>query len=162
MARVTSRSCRGCGATAKLPGPAPPGAIPEGWASVAGATYCAACVADAPTVNVAQRMADAATAAVAEACVSDPGLRKEMEHIRATHQPGSPEFVRMVRGAVEATCRSGAESMPATIRSLFNDVLACVSWVRVAERVAKAATSAPMSQPSDPVPVKNGTDPFSL
>ena len=162
MARVTARTCKGCGMVAKLSGPAPPGALPEGWAIVAGAAYCAACSGDAPTVNVAQRMADAATSAVSEACVADPGLRAEMEHIRATHPPNSPEFVRLVRAAVEAACRAGSESMPAPIRSLFNDVLACVAWVRVAERVSKAATSAPMSQPSDPVPAKNGTDPFSL
>lgn len=126
-----------------------------------GAAYCGACSADAPTVGVAQRLADAATAAVADACVSDPGLRAEMDHIRATQQPG-PEFVRLVRAAVEATCRSGSESMPASIRSLFSDVLACVSWPRVAERVSKAATSSPMTAPPDPVPAKNGSDPFSL
>lgn len=162
MSRVTSRVCKGCGAKEKLPGPAPPGAIPEGWATVGGAAYCTACVADAPTVGVAQRMSDAATSAVAEACVSDPGLRTEMEHIRATHQPGSSDFVRLVRAAVESTCRAGSESMPSAIRSLFGDVLACVSWVRVAERVAKSGTSGPMSAQSAPVPEKNGSDPFSF
>lgn len=160
MSTVTSRVCKGCGAKTKLPGPAPPGAIPEGWATIGGAAYCTACVAvaGAPTVGVAQRMSDAATSAVTEACVSDPGLRAEMEHIRVTHRPGSPEFVRLVRAAVESVCRSGSESMPAAIRSLFVDVLACVSWVRVAERIAKAGTSAP----SAPVPEKSGSDPFSL
>lgn len=158
MSRVTSRSCKGCGMTAKLPGPAPPGALPVGWACVSGSTYCVSCVAGAPTVDLAQRMADAATSAVSEACISDPALRAEMDRLRATHQPGSPEFVRLVRSAVETACRGGAEAIPAPIRALLHDVLACVSWLRVAERVGKAGGGTV----EDPKPASPGSDPFSL
>ena len=103
-------------------------------------------------------MGAATTAAVIEACSSDPRLRAAMEQVRATQRPGSPEFIRLVRGAVEAACADCAESLPAPIRMLFSDVLACVVWVRVAEHVARRATPPfPKAPPPD-----DGTDPFSL
>lgn len=150
--------CRGCGKKEKMAGRVPPGAIPEGWATVSGSAYCVACSNDAPLLNLSQRMADSATSAVIEAVATDPGLRAAMDKARATETPGSPEFIRLVRVSVEAACANGAESLPGPIRALFNDVLACVSWLRVAAHVGSSGTSAPVA----PAPTRGDTDPFAL
>lgn len=162
MARVT---CKGCRTTAKMER-APPGALPEGWLTRSGAAYCTACSADVPVLQLSQRMSEAATAAAIEACLQDATLRSVLDGVRNGSAPyGSPEFIRLVRQAVETACIQGSETLPAAFRSLFNDVLACVSWVQVADRVARSGASASLA--SDPgrkqdKPTPNGSDPFSL
>ncbi len=150
--------CKGCGSKAKLVR-APPGSLPEGWVTSSGAAYCAQCSGDVPVLHLSQRMAEAATAAVIEACSQDPALRASLDTVRASQQPGSPEFIQAVRAAVETACAPGAERFPVALRALFSDVLACVSWLKVAERVARPGISAPIApEPATP----NGRDPFAL
>lgn len=155
---ATRVACKGCGNTARMEG-APPGSLPEGWVISSGAAYCTACSGDIPTLYMTQRMSDAATTAVAEACLTDLGLSATMAILCTTQRVGSPEFVRLVRESVENACALGSESFPAPLRALFKDVLACVQWPVVADRVARArAGTAGVAAP----PVADGKDPFSI
>jgi hypothetical protein len=161
--------CKGCG-TRQVIARAPPGSLPEGWVQRSGSAYCEHCSGDAPMLYMTPRMMEAATEAVIEACSQDPALRAAIDSLRASQRPDSSAFVRAVRAAVEAACAPGAERFPVALRALFSDVLACVSWFRVAEHIARSGSSMPVPTHAQRVSQTTATttttsdesDPFAL
>lgn len=151
--------CKGCGNKQKMD-KAPPGSLPTDWSMISGAAYCPSCSQDAPGAHMTQRMSESVTSAVIQSCLTEPGLSQAIAALQQSQSPGSPEFVRAVRSLVEATCAAAAESLPPPLRTTFHEVLACVSWVRVAEAVSSPASL--RSPPKSREPEPSGSDPFDL
>lgn len=159
-------TCRSCGTQVKMSGPAPPGAIPVGWAILSGAARCPDCLAGAPLMDTGTRIAEVATLAVIEMLSADPVTRQHLVaslwdsptgggSSNSAPRGGGYENARLVRAAAEGL--SAIEKLPKPLGALLREVLACVNWVRVAQHFARRAGPERSVPPEPP-----DGDPFSL